>query len=242
MKKYWWIILLLAVALTATLLLLPEQTVLMAGDISLDSTDFSYYYWSEFFYFKEAYGTYLAGAVDFSKPLDRQLYDDGITWQDYLVSETVEVAADTLALVMAAQREGFVLPADYEESLKQTWNNFLTQSGGNLNAYLRDSYGRGAHADSFYTYLEHCHLASAYADQLYNSLNPSMAEIRAYRDDHMGEYLDAGLTGDADLLQQAMEDLLAQQHGEQVRQLRAAANIQIDKNAIRIRAPKGLYE
>lgn len=242
MKRYWWIFLLLAAVITAAVLFSPQPTVMTAGDLTLDNTGFAYYYWSEFFYFKEAYGEYLSGVVDFTQSLDSQFYADGVTWQDYLVEETLDVAADTLSMVLAAEEAGFTLPEDYAQSLSNTWDGFLEQSGGDLKAYLQDSYGKDADPESFYTYLSHCHMAAAYADHLYASLSPTEEEIEAYRADHQGEYLDEGITEELAQLWQAQEDLLAQLHGEQVRQLRAAADIRVNTRAIRIRAPKGLYE
>lgn len=242
MKRYWWIpVVLILAAGAAFLLLSPQPAVLTAGDFRLDNTGFGYYYWSEFFYFSDAYGDYLGSAVDLSKPLDQQTYGPGTTWQDYLIEEALSVAADTMTMVFAAEEAGFVLPADYEAALENTWSGFVLQSGGDLEAYLKDSYGKKATADSFRTYLFHAHMASAYADQLYESLNPSAEDIADYRDDHAGEYLDQGLAQE-DWDARAREDLIAQLHAEQVRQLRAKYDFQVNYQAVDIVPPKGLYE
>lgn len=242
MKKYWWIFLLLAVLVTAAILFSPQPTVMVAGDLTLDNTGFAYYYWSEFFYFKEAYAEYLDGSVDFSQPLSGQVYEGTMTWEDYLVEETLNVAADTLAMVLAAREAGFVMPEDYENSLNETWAGFMTNAGGDMDTYLQDSYGRDADQISFFTYLDNCHLAAAYAEHLYLALDPTVGEVDAYLEDHMGEYLDAGITDPTEQTQQAREDLILELHGEQVRQIRADANVQVNSKAIRLRAPKGLYE
>lgn len=242
MKKYWWIVVLAAVIVLTVILISPQPTVMTAGDLTLDNTDFAYYYWSEFFYFKEAYGEYLTGTVDFSQPLDRQPYDETMTWQDHLTEETIEVAADTLSMVIAAQKAGFGMPDEYELSLAETWSGFVDQSGGDVSAYLRNSYGRHADQESFYTYLDHCHLAAAYAEHLYLALDPTAAEVDKYLKNHMGEYMDAGITDPTEQAVQAREDLILELHGEQMRQIRAEADVQINPRAIRIRAPKGLYE
>lgn len=242
MKRFWWIPVVLCLILVATIFLTaPKPAVLTSGDFSMDNTTFGYYYWSEFFYFSEAYGDYLSGSVDLSKPLDQQRYSDSLTWQDFLIQEALSVAADTMTMVFAAEQAGFTLPEDYETALNDTWNRFLTQSGGDLQAYLQDSYGKKADPDSFYRYLRHSHVAAAYADLLYNSLNPSDEEIQAYLDDHAGEYLDEGLAEEL-WFRQAKEDLIGQLHSEQVRQLRAACDFQVNYNAIRIQPPKGLYQ
>lgn len=243
MKRFLWIlapVLLLAVA--AALLLRPAAVLTWEGG-SLSSTEFSYYYWSEFFYFREAYGEYLSDSVDFSKPLQDQTTDDGRSWQDALTEEALSVAADTLSVAFAAEDAGFSLPTEYEDALEETWNGFLQQSNGDLDAYLQDSYGKGADRDSFYRYLYRSHLAAAYTDHLYESLSPADEEIAAYYEAHAGEYLDNyGLTKDDPWQEQAKQDLTEELFRDQLAAIRAAASFTVHRNAVNIVPPKGLYE
>lgn len=225
---------LLPLLLAVLLLTGCQKAVMTSGDFRLSATEFSYYYWSEFFYLQEAYGQYLEGTVDFSEPLDE-------TWQEYLTQQALDVAADTITLVFAAEKEGFILPEDYARSLDDTWQSFLDASGGDMDAYLQASYGEKATPDSFRVYLEHAHLANAYADYLYESLDPTQEEVEQYLQNHMGEYLDAGLTDEAEQLARAKDDLLSELHGEQVRALRAECDFKIDRNSISIVPPAGLY-
>ena len=225
---------LLPLVLAVLLLTGCRKAVMTSGDFRLSATEFSYYYWSEFFYLKDAYGEYLDGVVDFSEPLDE-------AWETQLIDQSLDVAADTLALVFAAEEEGFTLPDDYAESLQDTWESFEAAADGDLTAYLQASYGKKATAESFRLYLEHAHLANAYADHLFESLDPTEAEIGAYLENHMGEYLDEGITEEAELHARAEEDLLHELHGEQVRALRARCDFQIDRNSISIVPPEGLY-
>ena len=224
---------LLPLLLAVLLLSGCQKAVMTSGDFQLSATEFSYYYWSEFFYLKDAYGEYLEGVVDLSRPLDEE-------WEAQLTQQALDVAADTLSLVFAAEKEGFVLPHDYAESLETTWDSFADAAGGDLEGYLQASYGKKATVESFRAYLEHAHLANAYADHLFESLDPSEEEIEQYLQDHMGEYLDEGLTDEAASVR-AREDLLRELHGEQVRALRAQCDFQIDRNCIKIVPPKGLY-
>lgn len=226
---------LLPLLLAVLLLTGCQKAVMISGDFRLSATEFSYYYWSEFFYLKDAYGEYLDGVVDFSQPLDE-------SWESQLIDQSLDVAADTLALVFAAQKEGFTLPDDYAESLEATWDSFLEAADGDLTAYLQASYGRKATVESFRAYLERAHLASAYADHLFESLAPTEEEIDAYLQNHMGEYLDEGLSDDAELLARAKDDLLSELHGDQIRALRAKCDFQTDRNSISIVLPKGLYK
>ena len=217
--------------------------MLICDRIRLSSTEFSYYYWSEFFYFQEAYGDYISDAVDLSKPLDSQHYDESRTWQDYLVEEALSVAADTLSMALAAEDAGFLLPQEYKDALESTWDNFLLQSDGDLDGYLKASYGRGADSDSFRLYLYRSHLAAAYADSIYGALDPTQDQIRDYYDRHAGEYLDEyGLTAEDNWQDQARADLIRELARSQLAQLRAACDFRVNYDEVKIVPPAGLYE
>lgn len=168
--------------------------VIRAGDRELDNTQLAYYYWSEYFYFSGAYGDYLDGLVDFTQPLSGQTYSEDMSWQDYLLEETLQTVRETLAMVARAEAEGFFLPDEDRESLDTVVENFrqAASDGGyeTLQAYLAASYGDGATEESFIAYLTDAHLAAAYADSLYEAIDPTEAEITAYYEAHAGEYLE----------------------------------------------------
>lgn len=244
MKKWLWILASLFLLLAAAFAFALRPAAVLVGDgIRLSRAEFSYYYWSEYFYFREAYGEYLSGTVDFSKPLDTQNYSGDMTWQDYLTEQALSVAADTLAMSLAAEDAGFSLPPSYESALEDTWNNFLSQSGGDLTEYLKRSYGQGAREDSFRLYLYRSHLAAAYADLLYDAADPTDKEIEDYYRSHAGEYLDEyGLTAEDSWQQQAREDLLAELARDELARLRTERQFRVNYNAIKIVPPAGLYE
>ena len=162
MKRSWIAaaaLLLVFVLAAVGILLLPgeEKPVLTCDSFALDNTTLAYYYWSEFFYFSEAYGEYLEGSVDFSRPLDDQPYDDTCSWQDYLLEETLNTVRDTMVMVFEAEAAGFSMPPDYDGTYHQVLLNFsvAAQESGydTLDAYLRASYGRQADQESFEAYL-----------------------------------------------------------------------------------------
>ena len=171
-----------------------DSGVIRAGDRTLDNAQLAYYYWSEYFYFSGAYGEYLDGLVDFSVPLEDQAYSEDLSWQDYLLEETLQTVRETLAMTAQAEAEGFTLPAEDQEALETVVENFrqAAEETGyeSLPAYLAASYGDGADEESFIAYLTDAHLAAAYADSLYAAIDPSEEEIADYYDSHAGEYLE----------------------------------------------------
>lgn len=168
--------------------------VVTCGDFSLTNTELGYYYWSEYFYFAEAYGDYLSGVVDLSLPLDQQDYSEDQTWQDYMLEESLGVMQDTMSMVFRAEETGFTLPEDYAQGYETVLSNFesAAASGGydTVDAYLKASYGEEATLESFSEYLYNAHLAAAYSDFLLAGIEPTEQETADYFDLHAGEYLE----------------------------------------------------
>lgn len=213
------------------------KTVMKCEDFKLSNTEFSYYYWSEFFYTKEATGSYMD--ADFEKPLDTQMYDESRTWQDYMIDHTITMVEETMSLVFAAQDAGHEMSKDYEDALDDVIVNFADAAMGqeykNVDAYLQASYGKGADEDSFRQYLYCTHLASSYADELYAKSVPTEEEAQAYMDANPAAYAEGGL-------EQAMEDLYAETYNNAILEVLNAYTFTVNRENIRITAPEGLYE
>lgn len=178
-----------------------DDAVVASGDFSLDNTQLSYFYWSEFFYFSGAYGEYLDGLVDFTKPLSSQAYSETQSWEDYLLEETLTTVRETMAMVFEAEAQGYTLSQEGQDELDAVLENFreAAETGGyeTLDGYLQASYGAGADEASFTEYLGWSYLASEYADSLYDAIEPTEAEILDYYENHAGEYLENyGVTQD----------------------------------------------
>lgn len=213
------------------------KTVIKSEDFKLSNTEFAYYYWSEFFYTRESTGTFMD--ADFDKPLDTQMYDETQTWQDYMIDHTITMVEETMSLVFAAWDEGYEMTEDYEEALDDVMVNFadaaMGQSYKNVDAYLQASYGKGADEDSFRQYLYCTHLASSYADELYERCVPSEADAQAYYDANPAAYADGGV-------EQAKKDLHSENYNNAILEVINAYTFTVDRENIRITAPQGLYE
>ena len=210
-----------------------------AEDFKLSNTEFSYYYWSEYFYFVEVYGEYVSDTLDTSLPLDEQMYDEENTWQDYMIDQTITAVEETMALVFAAEQAGFTLPQDYRDAYDEVIVNFtdaaMAQEYKNVDAYLKASYGKGASMESFESYLYDTHIASAYADALYEKSIPSEDEVQAYFDAHAADYEEAGLDG-------ARQDLHSERYNNAFREAVEPYTFTANRDNIRITAPEGLYK
>lgn len=223
--------------------------VVVFQDRELSNTELGYYYWSEFFYFSEAYGEYLADVVDFSRPLQDQPYDETQSWQDYLLEETLSTVRDNLAMVAEAESHEFTLTGDYDNTYQQVLVNFASaaQSGGygNLEEYLRASYGAGATEESFRAYLHDAHLAAAYADLLLEQCLPTDEDCRTYFQNHQAEYetyYDAQADDETTWMEQVRSDIQTERYQNEIRAIRSAYSCQVNYDAIVLTPPDGLYE
>lgn len=180
-----------------------QKVVMTCGEEQLTNAQFSYYYWSEYFYFINTYGGYLSGQLDTSKPLDQQQYDEDTTWQDYMIQQTLDTISNTKSLCYAAKEAGFDLDAEYQQSLEQVLsefadyaknNGYTDEAGeGDVESYLRASYGPAADLTSFREYLADSYLSAAYSDELYAQPSFTDQEISDYYDEYAADYLESGV-------------------------------------------------
>ena len=225
-----------------------KAAVVVCGEYELTNTELAYYYWSEYFYYAEAYGDYLEGMVDFSKPLSDQPYEGGGTWEDYLLEETLTVVRDTLAMVRQAENEGHAMSADYLGTYQQVLVNFsaAAQEGGykDLESYLRASYGKHADRESFERYLHRSHLAASYADALFARCLPEDEACRDYffaNQAYYEEYYDIDPADESTWLETVRNDLQTEEYQNEFRKLSSGMEVLVDYEAIRLEEPEGLY-
>lgn len=254
MKRGW--IVLIGVVIAAALVLggiflfsgTSDRAVMTCGDYVLDNTTLAYYYWSEYYYFAEAYGNYLGEAVDFSKPLSEQPYDNQRSWETYLLEQTMNTVRDTMAMVFEAEAEGFVLPVDYDATYQQVLLNFsvAAQEGGyaSMTDYLRASYGKSADEDSFRTYLYHAHLAAAYADELLLRSVPADPEVRdffARRQSAYEELYEIDPADETTWLELARADLQQETYQNTFLAICDKYSFLVNWDAVELTPPEGLY-
>ena len=159
----------------------------------------SYYYWGEYFYFSQSYGF----SFDPSKELSEQMYDDTTTWQDYFLESARTSIAQIECLKAQAAAEGFTMTPEYQEQYDNTIGSlaeyaasagFADKDGnGDIEAYVRESYGKDATVEGFEAYLYDSYFASAYSDHLYESLSVTDEEAEAYFDENAEMYASYGI-------------------------------------------------
>ena len=222
------------------------QDVLRCGDQTLTNQDLAYYYWSEYYVLVNEGGSSLDPDTDPAS----QLVDDSRTWQDTLLDKALLAAQDTLAHVCAAEDAGFTLPEDYRaaearmlDALRETAEAFDPAGGeASLDAYLRAVYGPDADEASYTRYLEQTGLAAAYAAQLNQAVpEPDEETVRRYYEARQQDFPDV-TPGDADWQETAAAAMREEQARNDSLLLAERYPAQVDREAIVIPQPEGLFE
>ncbi len=160
-------------------------TAVSIGNHDLSPAQFSYYYNDAFFNYYSAYSDFITYMMDPEAPFDEQIYDEstGQTWADFFIAEAMNNAAATYELYDLAMANGYTLPAADQESLDSTVANIeyiATMYGlSSGDAYLTQSYGRGATVESYLEYSTVNSIASGYATQMNESFTYDDATLAA---------------------------------------------------------------
>ena len=165
------------------------------GGVELSNAQLNYYYVDAVYEFANTYGSYASlFGLDLTKPLNEQVINEetGATWADDFIASALSNAQATLALVNAANAEGFALT---EAQLSEIENNIGTMElyavlygYSSADEYIQAYYGHGASVDSFREYSQNNALAQAYYSQYSNSLTYDDAALRAAEAGKEAEY------------------------------------------------------
>lgn len=170
---------------------MPAVTV---GDTSYTNAEYEYYYKSAYYQFSSTYSSYLSMLLDTSEPLDEQTcaFDDSMTWAEYFRQSALTNMEQTTALYEAAVAEGYTLTDDDTANIDSEIENFSTyaDSYGYPSAakYIAAVYGRGVTEKTVRKLLEMNAIASAYAQDKYNSFTYTQDELDTWYAENKDSY------------------------------------------------------
>jgi len=241
-KTMIWIALAVVIFLLAGLLIFSgiskkqKNKVMAAGDTAIDNTMFSYFFWTEVNY-RYAEGSGQVGP-NFDLTLDVQMYDESTTWEEYLIGEIVPMVEYEMAMVKAAEAEGFEMPREIQTQCDGVLENFRQNSQDmqydSLNDYLADTYGEGADEKSFARYLYYDFMAVAYNDELYQRTEPTGEQVLDYYERWRPNYEEGDLAA-------GREDLHREEYYNAVEKVQAEHPIEIWEENIVIAKPHGAH-
>lgn len=160
------------------------------GSHEIQKAEFDYYYYSSLNSFASTYGSYLSYfGLDTSKPLDQQQYSDTMTWDDYFQQQAVNQLKNVYALTDEANEKGFEYDAssDYDDMVTSI-QSYAQQQGVSADEYCKSVFGSDATLEGIKPYVEMSGLASAYYNDIEDSIEVTDDEINTYYDENKDNY------------------------------------------------------
>ncbi|MBP3305961.1 MAG: peptidylprolyl isomerase [Oscillospiraceae bacterium] len=207
------IVLVVAIVLGVTLktpvngMIIRNTHAVTIGEREISSAELNYFYldtvsnfYSEYNRAYSSYGDYVDLMIQMNtglvpgSPLGDQKYDatTGETWADYFINAAKEKARLTYAIYDEAMAKGFKLDEEDQEYLDgfKEYMNLRAKLSNYSSAasYLRGMYGDGASLKTYKQYTEVCTVASAYAEEYYNSLEYTDSDYREHEKDKYNEF------------------------------------------------------
>ena len=162
-----------------------DVVIAQLGDAELTNGQLQIYYWSEVYNFVSNYYYYLSYlGLDYTKPLDEQMYMENQTWQQYFLETALQTWQANQALCAQAKANGYELPADIRQELDNMATTLeqdaLTNQYESATAMVQESFGAGCTVEDYITYMEVYYYAYSYFAEEYEKINPTMEQIEAY--------------------------------------------------------------
>lgn len=159
---------------------------LTIGDKTYTVADMQYYYGQIYSHY---YSQAQAGTIDnldYELPAEDQMYDEeeGKTWRDYILDETVHAMAEIKALVAYAEKEGYKMSEAGEQTVRENMDSLATEAakGGytTVNSFLKVAYGNAMTKSRFEQILRESVLASETSTRYQEALIYTDAQMNEF--------------------------------------------------------------
>jgi hypothetical protein len=164
-----------------------DTVVARIGNATLTNGQLQIYYWMNVGDFLNYYGSYAAYmGLDVKKPLDQQIYDEktGQSWQQYFLQAALDSWKREQSLTLDAQKNGFVLGAEYQEyldnletTLKEAAEKAKFES---IEAMLKSDMGAAADMSTYRYYMDRYYTGNLYYEEAYRKVDVTLEELEAY--------------------------------------------------------------
>ena len=151
---------------------------------------FMYYYWGQFYYFYEQYGTTLTYmGLDFNKPFEDQKFDDTRTWAEFFTDYALMQWAHDVAITAAVAKEGFTLSNAQQSQLDTVLEQLETDATKygyeNGEDYLKHAFDLSADVASYTAYTTTSYINTQYLNAKYSEyMKEGNADPGEYTDQH----------------------------------------------------------
>ena len=162
------------------------STYAQVGEHEITQVEFDYHYkfgYNNFVNQNSQLLPYLG--IDQNTALDKTMYTENTTWDDYFQQIAITSITQTKALAADAKKAGFEYDATAEvEAHIKAFEADAASLGVTLKEYLPSMYGKYATVKRITPILEESYYANAYYDYLSESLDITDEELAAYYNDN----------------------------------------------------------
>jgi len=181
-----------------------DIVVATIGEHQLTNSQLQVYYWMEIQNFLNTYGAYAAYfGMDYTQPLDTQLEEEGMTWQQYFLSVALDNWQQVQAMSLMAGESGMEMDADsvaYLEGLDVYLEETAANNGVSVEELMVGNFGPGADKED-YRYFQELYLSGVpYYQKALETMVPTQEDLETYFDAHAEEYAASGVTKDSKLV------------------------------------------
>lgn len=196
------VVLALIIILLNTNLLYTGTTAVTVGDTEYTNAEYQYYYYSELLSFQTNYQGYVSMFFDVNRDLgDQELNTSmlssvpeslgdgtGATWEDYFAALALENMREVTALYSAAVAAGYTLSDEDAATIEETITSLETAADTygwrDGDAYASVIYGKGVDLDTVREQMERSSIASAYAQDMFDSFEYTPEQLADYYDQY----------------------------------------------------------
>ena len=173
--------------------------VATVGDQTLTNEQLQIFYWMQYVDFLNYYGYYAYYLMDDTVPFDQQkVLESEITWEQYFLDSAIRTWHRYTTLCLMADEAGFTLEEELQaelDSLVQTMESDAVEAGyANADEMLVAQMAPGCTVEAYLYYTGLYYKGISYFNEIYNGLNPTEEEIKAYFDEHAAEFEAQGIT------------------------------------------------
>ena len=178
-----------------------DTVVATIGEHQLTNSKLQVYYWMEVQNFLNNYGAYAAYfGMDYTQPLDTQLEEEGLTWQQYFLDTALNSWHQVQSMSLMAQEAGLPMSEEnvtYLEGLDAYLEETAANNGISVDELMTGNFGPGADKED-YRYFQELYLSGVpYYQQKLTELVPTTEILDAYFAEHEAEYAESGITKDS---------------------------------------------
>ncbi len=178
-----------------------DAVIATMGSKELTNAQLQIYYRMQVLDFLNYYGTYAQQlGLDVTLPLSQQecYFEEGMTWEQYMLDIAVETWQNYQALALLAEEENFQLTQEQEDSLNELPASLQEQAEEseyeNADALLKDVIGPTCTLELYMDYARMSYICDAYYSTLSEKMTPNDEDIAAYFEENKASFEENGIT------------------------------------------------